>query len=179
MHKKSYSVGNGSVRETNGSRDFPKSVSVSHGNLCTTNQNSSSSDHFVPLGEEFVAVNRAFRSVTPKESNRKEQVSPESQKDDFLNSFHRYSLPPCTFARASSMDQIHRCGVSETLTQKSTDCRVDTTAPALPPRPPKPARFGRDERRRSQQLQETVPWVRIRIDLPHLINHLHVQSVFE
>ena len=173
LHKKSYSVDNGSVCEIDGIRDTPRSVSVSHGNLC------SSSDHSFPPREGFVAVNSEFRSGTPKETNRNEQLSANSQENDFLNSFRRYSLPPGTFARALSMDQIHRCGVSETLNLESSDRRVASIAPALPPRPPKPARFGRDQRRRSQQLQETMPWVRIKIDLSLFVDHLQVEAAFQ
>jgi hypothetical protein len=178
LRKKSCSVDNWSICETDGCRDTPKSVRLSHGNLTVTNQNSSSSDNCVPPREGFVAVNNEIRSGTPKEPNRKGKVSSDSQKNDFLNNFHRYSLPPGTFTRALSMDQIHRCGVSKTLGQESSDGRVDTKAPGLPPLPPKPARFRRDEHRRSQQLQETMPWVCIEIDLPHFVDNLHVHATF-
>jgi len=178
LRKKSCSVDSGSICESDGCRDTPRFVSLSHGNLSVTNKNSYSSDHSVLPREGFVAVSNEIRSGTPQEPNRNEQVSSNSQKNDFLDNFRRYSQRPDTFTRALSMDHIHRCNVSETLDQASSDGTVDTIAPGLPPRPPKPARFRRDEHRRLQHLQETLPWVRIEIDLPHFVDLLHVQAEF-
>jgi hypothetical protein len=159
--KKSCSVDGGSICVSDGCRDTPRFVSLSHGNLSVTNQNSYPNDHSVLPREGFVAVNNEIRSGTPQEPSRNEKVSSDSRKNDFLNNCRRYSLPPGTFTRVLSMDQIHRCSLSETLDQESSGGKVDTIAPGLPPRPPKPARFRRDEHRRSQHLQETLPWVRI------------------
>jgi hypothetical protein len=178
LRKKSCSVDDGSVCETDSCRGSPRFSRLSHGNVSVTNQNSPSSDHSAPPREEFVAVNSEIRSGTPQEPYSDEKLSSDSQKSVFLNNLHRYSLPPGTFTRTLSMDRIHRCVVSETLDQESSDGTVDTIAPGLPPRPPKPARFRREEHRRSQQLQETLPWVRIEIDLLHFVDHLHVQAAF-
>jgi hypothetical protein len=178
LRKKSCSVDDGSVCETDSCRDTPRFSSLSHGNVSLTNQNISSSDHSAPPREGFVAVNNDIRSGTPQEPYSNENMSSGSQKNVSLNSFRRYSLPTGTFPRALSMDLIHRCVVSETPGQQSSDGAVDTVAPGLPPRPPKPARFRREEHGRSQQLQETLPWVRIEIDLPHFVDHLHVQAAF-
>lgn len=173
LRKKSCSVDSGSICESDGCRDTPRFVSLSHGNLSVTNQNSYSNDHNVLPRKGFAAVNNEIRSGTPQKPNRNENVSSNSQKNDFLNNFRRYSLPPGTFTRVLSVDQIHRCSVSETLDQESSDDTVDTTAPGLPPRPPKPARLRRDQHRR-----ETLQWVRIEIDLPRFVDRLHVRTGF-
>jgi len=173
LRKTSFSVDNGSICESDGCRDTPRFVSLSQGNVSVTNQKSYSNDHSVLPREGFAAVNNEIRSGTPQKPNRNEKVSSNSQKNDFLNNFRRYSLPPGTFTRVLSMDHIHRCSVSETLDQESSNGKVDTTAPGLPPRPPKPARLRRDEHRR-----ETLQWVRIENDLPHFVDRLHVRTEF-
>ena len=178
-HKKSYSVDNGSICDTSSTRDPVRSVSMSHGNLSVTNQNVSSSDQSVPPREGFGSVSSDIRSDTPKEPNKNALVSSGCQKNDCFNSSHSYFSPRGTFARALSMDQIHRCGASETLNQESSDGKGDRIPPALPPRPPKPARFRRDEHRRSQPLQGTMSWVRIKTDLPHFVVGVHVRAAFQ
>lgn len=164
LHKKSYSVDNENPRGSQSNLASLKSISLSHGNLSTANnQNISSNDCFPPIKQEVAAVVKGIRSSTPKEPNTNEQILAHCENNRFVNSFRRYSLPPNTLMRASSMDQLQPCGVPEG--RESPKYTVETKPPALPPRPPNPARFCKDERRRSQQmhqegkLQETTKWV--------------------
>jgi hypothetical protein len=87
------------------------------------------------------------------------------QNNNFVDSFRRYSLPCVSSARALSMGQLQRCGVPEEPSQDTSDCPVETEPPALPPRPPKPARFHKGDRQRSQRIEEATTLVRRHIFL--------------
>lgn len=165
LHKKSYSADNGNLRETHSNLPSLRSISLSHGNLfATDNQNTSSSDYSSPRKQGSVVANNEIRLSTPKAPNRNEQVSTNSPNGRFVNSFRRYSLPPGTFTRGLSMDQLQRCELPEEQNQESNEYKVETKPPAVPPRPPKPARFCQVERQRPQvKLQEAVTWVRRQI----------------
>jgi hypothetical protein len=155
LHKKFYSLDNGNPRESGSNLASLKSISLSHGNLYAADyQNMSSGDTSATVKQEFIDVNKGIGSCTPKELNRSEQLSADTESSRFLNSFRRYSLPPDSFARSLSVGQLQPCGVSDA--PGSPKSVVEAKPPAVPQRPPKPPRFCKDERRHSQQMQETV-----------------------
>jgi hypothetical protein len=159
-HKTSCGVEKGNSCETQRNLACLKSISLSHGNLPAISNQNMSSDNLSTRNEGFVAVKNRIRSGTPKEPGLNQKVSVNCQNSNFANNFRRYSVPSVTFARALSMDQLQRCEVPEESRQDTSDCPVETKPPALPPRPPKPARFHRGDRQRSQQRQEATTLVR-------------------
>jgi hypothetical protein len=164
-HKTSYGVENGNSCESHRNLASSKSFSLSHGNLPAISNQNISSDHSSNVNEGFVAVKNRIRCGTPKEHSKNQKVSLNCENNNFLKSFRRYSVPSVTFARALSMEQLQRCGVPEESSRDTSDCPLETKPPALPPRPPKPARFHRSDRHRSQQIQEATALVRRHIIL--------------
>jgi hypothetical protein len=150
-------VKNGSFRETQRNLASLKPISLSHGNLLAINNQNIFGDRSSTPNEGFVAVKNRIRSATPKECHVNENVSVNS---NFVNSFRRYSVPSVTLARALSLDQLQRLDVPEEPSQDTSDCPAETKPPALPPRPPKPARFHKGDRQRSRHTQESTALVR-------------------
>jgi hypothetical protein len=137
-------------------------MSMSHGNLLAIKNQNIPGDRSSTPNEDFGAVKNRIRSVTPKEPNASGKVSANS---NFVNSFRRYSVPSVTLAHALSLDQLQRRGVPEESRQDTSDCPAEAKPPALPPRPPKPARFHRADRQRPRHTQEATTLVRRHIIL--------------
>ncbi|XP_069695490.1 liprin-beta-2 isoform X7 [Periplaneta americana] len=166
LHKKSNSVDECTNREASSNLRSLRAISLSHGNLlCTSSgQNNSSNqksskDNTKPLKQGFIVVNNGIKSDSGRESEKHEQVRENSQNNNFVNSFRRYSQPSENFVRALSMEHLQRCGASDAQASVNHVPSAETKPPALPPRPPKPARFCKEPQQpQVVRLQDTVKW---------------------